>query len=1222
LDRKQIAGRFEQAWQSGTAPRLEDYLPPVGIPERQALLIDLVHIDLRRRLTAGETVRVESYLERYPELANDPEVVFDLILAEYEVRCRREGSIPFTDYAQRFRRYRKDLRERWPARVGMTTDVVQSSRQARPPAEQTLPPDSLSSSPWPQIPDFEIEDELGAGGMGVVYRARQISLPRLVALKMLKDEAFARPEERALFRREAEAVARLGHPNIVQIYAFGEHEGHPYIALEFVDGSSLHRRLNGKPLAQREAAALLETLARAMHAAHQQQVVHRDLKPENVLLTVDGTPKITDFGLAKRLDTAQSLIGSGALVGTPPYMAPEQARGQSRAVGPATDVYALGAMLYEALTGRPPFQAATLLETLEQVINRDPVAVRQLQPQVARDLETICHKCLEKDPARRYHRTADLAEDLGCFLAGKPLLHARPVGKLERARKWCRRNPALAALLVVSGAALAALLILVVGLFFYTELQAAYQNANEERQRAEGAGRREATARASAEALRDAIALERAHSAWRENDLVRADQLLQQCAPERRRWEWRYLHRLCHTDLFTCRHTIAVSSVAFSPDGKYLASAGGPNTFLLNPDKPGELKVWDAESGKEVFSLDEPAGPVWSVAFSPDDPSGARRLATAGVAGVKVWAFRPDDPLRARRLQRLFSLAGRTTGVSTVCFSPDGIWLATAGAAGEGLEQFFPGKSGEVKLWDAQSGKEVLSFQGHTDLISSICFSPDGKYLAGAGGALDHTVKVWETKSGRLIHSLKGHTSMVAGVSWSPRGNRLASAGHDRTVAVWDVDKEKQVLSVKGQRLPIYSVCFSPDGTRLAGGSGNALLSGSSPGEVKVWDAGTGREILSFKGHTGSVTSVRFSPDGKRLASASDDKTVKLWPANKGQESLVLQGHTLPVRCVAFSPDGKRLASAGDAGGPLFAGKPGEVKVWDLETARELCSLQGHTREVSTVCFSPQPGSGRTGQRLASANTDGTVRLWEADTGKERRTLRGHSGKVTSVCFSPDGKRLASSGEDKTVKVWETDKEEAIFTLPGHTEGVRWVAFSPDGKRLASAGEDETVRVWDAQTGKEVLTLKGHTGTVTSVCFSPDGKRLATASADQFNADRPGEVKVWDAQTGAEVLSLKGHSEPVSSVCFSPDGTRLASVSAPGFRDLQNLFRYSEVKVWDSDRGLELLSLKLRSTTATSVCFSPDGNRLAYASGDQTVTVWEATPLPALPTPKGPRAPE
>jgi hypothetical protein len=443
---EELVQGFEQAWQNGHRPALDDYLPSGGGPFRAAVLVELVHTELECRLKAGEPARVEEYVERYPELTNDPGVVTDLIARECELRLKP---------------YRPPLyqRDRPAGKEGTLRPARESgvpSARERAPATGAAPVGPERPAAWPNIPGYEILGELGRGGMGIVYKGRQESLSRLVALKMILTGPHAGPDELARFRVEAEAVARLQHPNIVQIHEVSEHGGQPFLCLEFVDGGGLDRKLTAAPLSAAEAARLVETLARAVQAAHERGIVHRDLKPANVLLTADGQPKITDFGLAKRLDASGRQTQSGALLGTPSYMAPEQAAGKNRQVGPLADVYALGAILYECLTGRPPFKAATAVDTVLQVLQEEPVPPRRLQPQVPRDLDTICLKCLQKDPARRYSSARELADDLGRFLQAKPIT-ARPVGAGERLGSWSRRNPALAGAL----AAVAVLLLVV-----------------------------------------------------------------------------------------------------------------------------------------------------------------------------------------------------------------------------------------------------------------------------------------------------------------------------------------------------------------------------------------------------------------------------------------------------------------------------------------------------------------------------------------------------------------------------------------------------------------------------------------------------------------------------------------------------------------------------------------------------------------------------------------
>ncbi len=417
---------FESEWRSERRPDVATFLERIAETERPALLRELVRLELEYRLRAGEPARVEECLSRFPALQAERAEVLELIALEFRVRSDHAERVTVAEYLERF----PALRDTLPAVLGPLR---------RGPAE---------------VPGYEILEELGRGGMGVVYKARHLRLNRLVALKMILAGGHAGQPERDRLRAEAEAIARLHHVGVVQVYEAGECDGLPFVALELCPGGSLDRLLAAGPLPPRDAARLVEGVARGVQAAHEAQVVHRDLKPANVLIGADGSPKVTDFGLAKCLDGAGQ-TGSGALLGTPSYMAPEQAEGRGKQAGPAADVYALGAILYECLTGRPPFRAATAMDTLRQVIADEPVALKRLNAAVPRDLETICLKCLQKTPSRRYDSASELGDDLNRFLDNRPIL-ARPVGPLTHGWRWCQRQPVLALSLVSSAVILLA----------------------------------------------------------------------------------------------------------------------------------------------------------------------------------------------------------------------------------------------------------------------------------------------------------------------------------------------------------------------------------------------------------------------------------------------------------------------------------------------------------------------------------------------------------------------------------------------------------------------------------------------------------------------------------------------------------------------------------------------------------------------------------------------
>jgi len=503
----------------------------------------------------------------------------------------------------------------------------------------TLPALLQAASAPVAIAGYVIERELGRGGMGVVYQARQIALDRVVALKMILSGGHARETDLARFRTEGEAIARLQHPNIVQIYEVGEQDGLPYFSLEFCNGGSLDRKLNGTPMTPMEGARLVETLAGAMQAAHDKEIIHRDLKPANVLLTEQGTPKITDFGLAKKLDETGH-TASGAIMGTPSYMAPEQAGGENKAIGPGCDVYALGAILYECLTGRPPFKAATAMDTLLQVIADEPVPPCRLNATVPRDLEIICVKCLHKEPSRRYVSALSLAADLGRFQRGEPIL-ARPVGRGERLVKWVKRNPLVAALTAAMATVLAVGMTALSLLAWYALGQAEAarlakqdsdtqaQIAREAQQEAEAKTRAEAEARTQsqqelqrAEGLLYASQLDLAWTAWRENNAALAWHHLEATRQDYRGWEYRFLQTQFTRNQKTFRgHTSSVYGVAFSPDGKRIVTGSGDRT----------VRVWDAVKGMELLSLKGHTNVVTSVAFSAD----GKRIVTGSGADTR-----------------------------------------------------------------------------------------------------------------------------------------------------------------------------------------------------------------------------------------------------------------------------------------------------------------------------------------------------------------------------------------------------------------------------------------------------------------------------------------------------------------------------------------------------------------------------------------------------------
>jgi WD40 repeat protein/serine/threonine protein kinase len=1040
----------------------------------------------------------------------------------------------------------------------------------------TVDEPAVTERPGAVVGPYKLLEQIGEGGFGVVFMAEQAQpLRRKVALKVLKPGMDTR-QVVARFEAERQALALMDHPNIAKVFDGGETAaGRPYFVMELVRGVPITDFCDQAHLGVRERLELFAGVCQAVQHAHQKGVIHRDLKPSNVLVTLyddKAVAKVIDFGVAKALGqglTDKTLFtGFAQMVGTPLYMSPEQAGMSGLDVDTRSDVYSLGVLLYELLTGTTPFARERLrgadYDEMRRIIReeepprpsarmstlgpaaRTASAGRRSEPHrlsalLRGELDWVVMKAMEKDRNRRYESASAFAADVQRYLHDEPVA-ACPPSAAYRFRKFARRNKAVLA----TGSALALAALLAVGSLAGAVRVLANTNAQikqEEKQTKEALGR-EIQAK---EDLERALYFQRIASAERElatNNAARAEELLEECPLPLRGWEWHYLKRLRYQPPLTFQgNGHWVMGVAFSPDGKQVASASAVLLGAL-----GEIKVWDRATGKVRHTLLGHTFPVVGVAFGPD----GKRLASAGWdKTVKVWDVATGKLLR--------TLRGHGEYVSCVAFSPDGKLLASG--------------SGDrtVKVWDATTYQELRTLSGHRGGLYGVAFGPDGKLLASAGG--DRTVRLWDATTGRELHTLAGHTGAVLGVAVSRDGRRLASAGADGAVKLWDAATGRHLLTLRDSSALTMCLAFSPDGRRLASGSWEKT--------VKVWDLASEQEALTLRGHGDVVTAVAFSPDGLQIASASLDRTVRVWDAAPpgppvGAELLTLRGHGGAVSSVAYRPDGKVLASAG--------GIDTTVRLWDAAGGEEVRILRGHAGPAD-VAFS------RDGRRLASADIAGVVKVWDADTGREVRTFRGFSVRAA---LRPDGRRVAVALEGATVYVWDADTgKEVVRPFRAHAGPLISLAYSPDGKRLATGSWDQTAKVWDADTGTELLTLRGHTHVIYGVTFSPDGKRLATASWD-------GTAKVWDATTGKELLTLRGHTDRVFSAAFSPDGTRLATASWDGTS-----------KVWDAATGKVITTLRGQGGyPGLNVAFSPDGSRLATASGSRSkgeITIWDAT---------------
>ena len=1054
------------------------------------------------------------------------------------------------------------------------------------------PEDSEVLREYPSMPGYDIVSELGRGGMGVVYKARQLGLDRLVAIKMILAGPHAGPKDLGRFRQEAEAVARLRHVNIVQVYDIAESEGRPYFVLEFIDGGSLAQRLGGTPQPLGAAARLIETLARAIHYAHERNIVHRDLKPANILLQkeerrrkrrAEGVsdqgndlvdlssflPKITDFGLAKRLDMHSTGTQSGEVVGTPSYMAPEQATSKGAGVGPASDVYALGAIFYEMLTGRPPFRGPTALDTVLQVLHEEPVRPSHLRPNLPRDLETICLKCLAKEPGKRYASAEKLADDLQRFRQGKPI-KARPVGIHERLWKWARHRPVTAALIA------GILLIALVGFAGITwqwheasrardDKELERQQAEKARSDAEWARGQEADQRKKARASLYFSRIAQSQLQWRVNDWISARDSLAKCIPpagleDHRAWEWHYLQGLYHNDVMTLVHpSVGMGGgVAYDPEGRFIASVVGAEETGM----PGSVRIWDARSGQLQHAFSAPAA------------------------------------------------------IHRLAMTADGARLALAGT------------DGKVMIRNALTNQEISSHSLHTHLVSSLAFSPKGEHLASGGW--DQKVVIWDQANGKKVQELLGHGDRVQCVAYHPKGKLLASGSWDATIKIWDLSSGRAVKTFHGHKKAVYCVAFSPDG--------ELLVSAGSNGNIKIWELETGKIVQSLTADTGAVLSISFSPDGRFLAKGGTDGTVRIWDLDGGVEKICFRGHVTPVECVSFSPDCRRVVSLSPA--------EGTVKVWDLTRHPEFATLARTDADIEALAFQED------GRRLLSVTKGGKLQTWEAGTGmllEERRlSLEATICPGTPVSFAPGGRRLAaiSRADPRLVKIWDAETGTEVVDCGGHELPVSCVRFSSDGRLLATCGYlqgggKHEIKVWDAASGRVRFTHQGQ-GQIYTIAFSPDSAWLAWGG-QHLLALVPWKIRDKD-------VKILAHQGPVTGLAFHADGQLLASagmedrilkiwkmdkllsgrqtpwhtLSAPSLicdlafslqgRRLAAASR-DMVKLWDIDSGNEVLTLRGAPQRSADppfnarLAFSPDGLQLAGSNWDESISIWEAPQL-------------
>jgi WD40 repeat protein/serine/threonine protein kinase len=1029
------------------------------------------------------------------------------------------------------------------------------------PLGDSTPPDS--DAELPAVPGYKVLRVLGKGGMGIVYLADDARLPRRVALKMIRAGSGAGPRELARFRIEAEALARLQHPNIIPIYEVSDYHGRPFFVMEYVDSVSLKDRLEDGLPPPRDTAQLAETLARAMHYAHQHAVLHRDLTPANVLLQEDRvaredanhakpehedattlplslvslgatqlTPKIIDFGLAKFLDTEAEqtrLTQPDDFPGTASYMAPEQAAGKIKEIGTLTDVYGLGAILYKMLTGHAPFEGASRREILNKVQSDQelPRRPRRWRPEVPADLEAICLKCLEKEPARRYASAAQLADELGRFLEGNPLIHTRPIGRVERLWRWCRRNPALAAAGGLAIFLLVTTTAVSVGWAVHAsrmaeDIQGALTES--ERRRAENH-----LDRGLAEAERGDIGL---GLLWMARSLEtvppRADDLAWTIRANLAGWR-RQLFAL--TD---CR-TPPGKVLGFSPDGR--------SAWTVDENV---VRRWELARSQYAGPPLEHPGPVTALAVSRDG-----RLIATGCDDrtVRLWDSATGRVERA--------LPGENT-VWAVAFSPDRRTLLTGRIEQKGRQE-----STAFQLWETVTGQLLGQAFHRPGRAGGVAFSPDGLTLLTLPH-LGKTVGRWEMPAGRFLGDMLLHQGWVRAVAYSPDGRTILTGGEDRAARLWEAASGR-LLEVLYHREPVTAVAFGPDGrTLLTAGLGDA---------VRVWQGAASPEPLQVRHHPGPVRALAVSLDGTRVVTGSDDRIARLW--EMVSERLVLDKelrHASPLASATFSPDGKFLATS--------THQDNAALLWEVTSGRRLAQLP-HGQPIRMIVFSPD------GTRVATASYDWTARLWDTATGQPALDQAlGHGGAVVSAAFSSDGRMLLTGSEDGTARRWDAATGAPLGQPLRHGSTVLAVAFSPDGRLLLTGSADGTARRWDAATGTPMGPAFEHGYKVWAVAFSPDGRTILTGSWDYT-------ARLWDAGTGERRGAPLRHAGPIRSVVFSPDGRWIVTASED-----------ATARVWDTGTGRALGPPLAHDDAVYLAAVVPGPSWVVTAGMDATTRLW------------------
>lgn len=1119
-------------WHQGQEPHLDEFVAAQS-PVSPRELADMIRVDLDAHWERGQCRYAEGYLNRFAPVAADPELAVDVIYAEFLAR-EHSGERPDQhEYQRRF----PELAEVIAEQIGLHAALDSLEEKTRlGPDEQSTESDAEAT--------YEILEQIGAGGMGVVFRAHQAALHRFVALKMVRAIDATNPELLARFRSEARVVASLRHPHIVQVFDCGEHEGLPYLAMELVEGGTLADRLDGSAWPPRAAAELLVTLAEAMQYAHDRQVIHRDLKPANVLVVSDGRPldvKITDFGLAKLLaDESSQNTKTFSLLGTPSYMAPEQASGRTNQIGPAADVYSLGAIFYELLTGRPPFVGETPLDTLQMLSRDQPAGVRHLAPHVPRDLATICEKCIERDADRRYRSAEDLQADLQRYLHGEPV-KARKVGSAERAWRWCRRNPLLASSLGIVAALLVG--ITVVSLAYSDRLRGELARSRDLEQ-AQRAANESAQQRLWDSYVSGATAFNGSHrmgQRFAALDLVdKAAALLDTVGrtPERElQLRNAVLSAVTLPDVHKTR-TLDVPSIKSAE-----CALSIPGNLVVIRSTNGALHGHRWSDGAKLWSID-----VGEVPVQPLFSRNGKLLAAISSGTVTVFQVDQAQPKKLWHAE----------GVEHFTFSPDATLVAYSFA-----------RYG-MCLAHAESG-QLLRTLGSGPAKSDFAFDPHGSRVAVCGAT---SIQIIDCDTGEIQAELSTSISDASQLAWHPGGEFLVGWTNASEIDIWNVDTRKRVHALPHRGMP-SALRFNSDGS--------ILLSATQWNQrLAAWDIGTTQRLMEVTGFI--CNALEATVDGRLVFLALHSDSIDVWELTPGACHELAQSLDTPLGYwgkVAVSPEGRLIALSSQEC----------LELWDAQSGRRLwgrrfgdCSADfDSTGRLIVGC---KQGLFRFARRVDRSSPSEPGQSTELNEQEPRTVVHFDSMEKLVEPFVPWSLSLNASG--KTAVLFEDHNQPWLIV---DTDSGRQIAIEPEGdarrgsitndnRFVALSGwEQGGTGVWDAQSGNKLAELK--TGPHGVPAFSPDGKFLATT---------PDGVTLWrtDDWNPRHQLNAMGTTPAGLGLAFFPDSRALAIGHVGG-----------AISLVDTQTGKEFAKWSGRDSTMVALlAFSSDERWLVTSSTD------------------------